>query len=335
MSNYLLSFIIPVYNNESTLNRTFNSIFNQSIGFNNLEVVFIDDKSTDNSKSILKNFEKKYENCKCICLEENTGTPNIPRNIGIKSASSEYVLFLDADDYVDIDFCKILYEKIVQTNRDVVSCSYNEVFGDTKKPREEIFQKEVIINPLKCEKYLKRGKDWWMPWDKIYRRSFLIENNIYFPEKVLAEDVIFNLKILLIVEDILFINQYHGYDWIIYDDSEKKSLSHEVNIEMINKFLEGYQIIFNMLKDKEEVLKILSEEFISSLYFDFCKLNSDKKSKIDILNRILKLEKSIEIKLVYNKVYYKIFHYLLYKKLFNLLMIYSKILYLLIILKNL
>ena len=122
---YKISVIVPVFNVEDTLQNAFDSILNQSIGFENLEVIFVDDKSTDKSADIIKEYSKKYNNVKSVILDENSGFAGKPRNIGIENATAPYLMFLDPDDIFLEDACEILYDNINKNNLELVSGNYN------------------------------------------------------------------------------------------------------------------------------------------------------------------------------------------------------------------
>jgi glycosyltransferase involved in cell wall biosynthesis len=121
---YKISVIIPVYNVENTISKAFDSIYNQSIDFQDIEVIFVDDCSTDNSLNIIQDYASKYDNVLALSLEENSGYAGKPRNIGIKNASSDYVMFLDPDDQFLSNACEILYNAIKNYNADLVSGNY-------------------------------------------------------------------------------------------------------------------------------------------------------------------------------------------------------------------
>lgn len=101
------SIIIPIYNVERFIARAIESAINQS--YDNIEIICVDDKSTDNSVSIVKEFMANDERIKLICNERNLGT-FATRNKGVLNASGEYLLFLDADDYLHKDTCLKCYE---------------------------------------------------------------------------------------------------------------------------------------------------------------------------------------------------------------------------------
>ena len=110
---YKISMIIPVYNAEKYLKRTINSIINQSIGFENIELILVDDNSQDNSKSIIEEYVAKYDNVIGIYSDKNHGFPGFGRNKGIEIASGQYIMFSDNDDEHDKDLCLLLFQKML------------------------------------------------------------------------------------------------------------------------------------------------------------------------------------------------------------------------------
>ena len=99
MLNYKISVIISTYNTGDFLNEFLESIKSQSIGFENIEVIFVDDNSNDEyTLKLLKEFEKSYDNVKIEFLNTNSGFPGTGRNVGLKLASADYVIFSDHDD---------------------------------------------------------------------------------------------------------------------------------------------------------------------------------------------------------------------------------------------
>lgn len=119
--SYKISIIVPVYNVQSTIENCFLSLQNQTIGFENLEIIFVNDCSTDRSYDIINIYTQMYDNIKYFSTEENSGVAGKPRNIGLKHATSDYVMFLDPDDTLTSDACKILYDKIIKSDVDIVS----------------------------------------------------------------------------------------------------------------------------------------------------------------------------------------------------------------------
>ena len=117
---YKISIIVPVYNVEDYLRNTLDSIVSQSFGLENLEVVLVDDKSTDGSADIIREYVDKYDNFKGIFFDEGSGFPGKPRNVGLEHATAEYIMFLDSDDWLEENACEVLYESIVDEDADNV-----------------------------------------------------------------------------------------------------------------------------------------------------------------------------------------------------------------------
>ena len=189
--NYKLSVIIPTYNAENYLLGAVNSIKNQSLGFENIEIILVDDNSSDNTKAILKELAQEHGNVKSIFLNDNSGTASQPRNVGIENASSAYIMFLDNDDIYYPKMCEEMYNAINDNDVDVVSCRYDingkipNSFLDNFNPEKYDFkgkydnEKDII--------YLDSVKDFpnimtlghpTMIWTKIFRKSFILEDNI-------------------------------------------------------------------------------------------------------------------------------------------------------------
>lgn len=132
MSDYKVSIIMPVYNADKYLRDSLDSIVNQSIGVENLEVVIVNDASTDRSADIIEEYCAEYPNFKAIHLKENIGAPHIPRNIAFKHTTADYIMFLDADDTYTPTACEALYSEISSGGADVVVGRYWRVYDECR-----------------------------------------------------------------------------------------------------------------------------------------------------------------------------------------------------------
>lgn len=207
---YKISIIIPIYNMENYLSNAIDSIINQSFGFSNLEVILVDDYSTDNSKYIIEEYCKKYDNIKGVFLKENSGFAGKPRNVGLKYASAEYVMFLDPDDSYFDNACDILYEKITDENVDMVSGNFIDSFFQNGEKYDWINDfglngDEIKVNSIK--ENIKLFNVYPSVWAKIFRREFLLSNNIWFPEQLPGQDLFFVHHALFEAKGIIFINK--------------------------------------------------------------------------------------------------------------------------------
>ena len=227
--DYKVSVIIPVYNAQNTLKVTINSVINQTIGFENIELILVDDCSTDNSREIIEEYSNVYSNIKPIFLEENTGCPGIPRNIGIKNATSDYIMFIDNDDEYFPEICDKLYDAMIMEDADIVVCNAlvtylnGDSFKISCKNSERILLDEEIT-------YF----DNVTVWNCIFKKSIILDNNLEFVDGV-SEDQIFVLEYYMHSKKLVYINDFSGYHHIQRKSSESNfSLNRE--IETINAF---------------------------------------------------------------------------------------------------
>lgn len=128
--NEKISIIIPIYNVKSHLREGIESLLNQSIGQEKLEIIMVDDCSDDGSEDIIDEYAKKYDCCVAVHLDENSGSANKPRNIGIESATGKYIMFLDSDDKFENDTCETLYDAIIKFDCDVAFARFRRIFSD-------------------------------------------------------------------------------------------------------------------------------------------------------------------------------------------------------------
>lgn len=174
-----ISIIMPVFNTEKYLNKSIQSVLNQTI--KDIELICIDDASTDNSLMILMNMKKKDNRIKIIHNDKNQG-PSISRNKGIELASGEFLGFMDDDDYVDLKFFETLYnysnDYDIVTGIYVLSTNYSFKYIHYIPYFSNIYYKGNIV-------------------DSIFRRSFINEHNIKFPNKIrIGEDIKFRQECL-------------------------------------------------------------------------------------------------------------------------------------------
>lgn len=204
-----ITVVIPVYNVEKYLKQCLDSVVNQSI-FKELEVICINDASTDKSLEILNNYSKKYENFKIIDLKENRGVSGA-RNIGIENSTCEYITFLDSDDFIEGKMYQKMYEKIIQEKSDIVECNYS-IYKDNKKQKIKKFYDK--------ENYLKTEINNWKEYllvsthggTKLIKKDVIIKNNLKFPKKLYYEDNYFFFILKLLSDKVSVINEtYYNY----------------------------------------------------------------------------------------------------------------------------
>ena len=186
--NPLISVIIPVYNVEKYLPECLDSVINQS--YKNLEIIIINDGSTDNSLSICNEYKEKDSRIRVIS-QENKGLA-ATRNVSLELSSADYIMFLDADDYINLDTVKILYENIQIFNADMSLADYTkdlELPINVEPTKRFLMSKEDMYNSLYdkhtratvCASIIKKslfGEDLRFPEGKIHEDAFVIHKLI-------------------------------------------------------------------------------------------------------------------------------------------------------------
>ncbi|MBR6162661.1 glycosyltransferase [bacterium] len=180
-----VSVIIPVYNTEKYITQCLDSIINQTL--NDIEIICINDNSTDNSLGILKEYSSKDKRIKIINLKKNSGVSKV-RNEGIKVATGEYIAFVDSDDFIDLDFYEKLYNIAKESNSD---CAKGNIFNYSEETR--LFELSDFYN---INDKIRDNKAFFYYGftSAIYKKQFIDRLNLRFPEGAnYFEDVYFSI----------------------------------------------------------------------------------------------------------------------------------------------
>lgn len=180
--NDLISVIIPVYNVEQYLERCINSILNQS--YNKLEIILVNDGSTDNSKDICLKYKNIDNRIKII--NQNNGGLSKARNTGINYSVGKYICFIDSDDFIHKDMINILYNNLIKTKSDISMCSFEKVYEEKKDLKVasnyiEYYNPKFydnLFNNLKIETIIS--------CNKLYKKSLF--NGLLYRENKFHED---------------------------------------------------------------------------------------------------------------------------------------------------
>lgn len=190
-----ISVILPCYNVENLIDRCLQSIVSQTVGIENLEIICVNDCSTDNTLNVLLEWEARYPDNFLIVNCDVNSRQGAARNRGLLYSSGEWIAFIDSDDWIERQYLEILYNKAKEGNFDLVCCgnirdfskelTYLENEGNavTLTGKESVIncdddRRELIIHPIIG----------YAAWGKLINRKLLVDNNILFPENMTYED---------------------------------------------------------------------------------------------------------------------------------------------------
>lgn len=286
------SIIIPVYNIERFLEECVDSVLEQD--FNDYQIILVDDGSTDKSGTICDSYAETYEQITVI-HKENSGLSKA-RNTGLLEATGDYIIFLDGDDYWQFSDSLSNINRIIDSEEsDIVLFFMAKLYpGDVLKRNENkiLIRKddsaEQRIQKLICNSMLSNSA-----CDKVYKRSMLIKNNLYFKEGIKSEDIEFNARVYSIMPSITVYNK----DLYVYRQTRKDSISHSVDLahckDMLNTFEDSLKLIN---KSNECLLSFFSFQYLLLLGNAFRLPNSVEKKRL--IDNIIKykwiMEKSID-----------------------------------------
>ena len=218
----ILTIVIPCYNSEETIECTLSTI----IDIQNIEIILINDGSTDNTHTIIKKYLEDYKNIKYE-YQNNKG-PGAARNKGIEMATGDYIMFLDSDDKIKTEnLCELIDKYLKYKQYDVIYYNFEQIL-----PNGQVYNTYRLekFKELSKEELIKNTISWNLPWGqfKIIESRIIKENNIYFDEQVKnSEELFFTIQVLVNSNKIFF------FDKIVYQYLKRKdSLSTKINLEL-------------------------------------------------------------------------------------------------------
>lgn len=197
-----ISIIIAAYNIERYIEKCISSLINQT--FSNIEIVVVNDGSTDNTLDIISNLAKKDLRIKVI-NKKNEGLIEA-RRTGYENASGDYLIFIDGDDWLDIKACELVHKQIKEHSYDIVNYTYFTAYENGKNIKSEIKSQRLNESEFLRELLLINIKP--CIWSKAIKRKFLEENNITFPKGVTyGEDLAMSIKMACNKPSVITINE--------------------------------------------------------------------------------------------------------------------------------
>ena len=230
---YKVSVIVPVFNSEIYLKKCIDSILNQTLI--DIEIILIDDGSTDNSLEIIRNYAKDFKNIK-YKSKENEGQA-IARNLGIKLATGDFICFVDSDDYIENTMLEKLYTNALINNSDIVICDYIEEYQN-----KQIKKKSLFINADSLHKsYILSVAG---PCSKIIKTDIFKQNNLKFLENNIYEDLAIIPTLALYSTKISYCEEIL-YHYVIRNNSTMQQTKYNKKLESIFNVMDSLYSHFN------------------------------------------------------------------------------------------
>ena len=231
-----VSLIIPIYNVESYLARCLTSVINQTLS--NIEIICINDGSTDDSLTILSDFAKN--DSRIVIFDRDNYGLGATRNFAVNKAKGEYLLFVDSDDWIDIDTCKKLYTVAKTNNLDILQAKFDRVDDLGKATYYNFFNSYPTDKVFTGLNFFNAAKPLLSyNWDKLWNRDFFIENKLYNPEGVYYEDLATTFKGYICAKRVMYLN-YCFYHYFVNTNSI-------TNIELNRRHIKGRIYQFNAI----------------------------------------------------------------------------------------
>ena len=286
-----VSIVIPVYNNEEYVIDCLNSIKEQT--YKNLEIIVINDGSTDRTLDKLKEFKNVFKNIKIVTIK-NQGQ-GYARNLGLTKTTGKYIMFIDSDDFIDKNTIEFSVEKIESENSDLVFFDWEYYYSEERKFKYKYYNNLFDNKKLEGKECLKiLDLSAYFTVNKLYRKSFLMENNIRYSEGHIYEDAEFWVKVAIKAKKISIL---HGpfYKVRLHDNSSTKTNYHDDT--HMTGFLLSVEKSLNIIKES----KYKSEDFVDlykyfiTKFFRYRKKRIPKKMHKDFTVKFLNLMKDTKI----------------------------------------
>lgn len=271
--NLLISVIIPVYNASEYLDKCLESVLSQTL--KNIEVICVDDGSTDNSVEIIRNYAASDD--RIILVQQTNKGAGAARNLGLQYARGKYVHFLDADDWLELSAYEESYKVIEDTQADVcvfLYIRYDNIHGTERKVKLFDTGKDTYRITNFATDYRHLCNTSVVPWNKLYRCEFLKKINAYFDEIICANDRAFYFQVITQAQKIVKLSEYLIY----YRENNANSLVGSSREKHFDCHLVANKRIFDIGRGfPGEVFRQILNTNMLDLFSFFTKSGQDQK----------------------------------------------------------
>ena len=299
---FKVAVIIPIYNMELFLRDAIDSVINQTIGFDNIQLILVNDGSNDKSPEIMEEYASKYGNVVSIHMPEKSGAAGKPRNEGIKRVDAEFIMFLDPDDFYDSKALEKMYNTAKEQDVEIVTANYRYANEDGSLWNKSVFDEERF----KSFKFSEENfSDSFYVWNsgscnKIFSSNLIKNNNIEFLVGVPAEDAYFTYAALLSTSAAYYLS-----DTIHYYRRRNKmgtlSVSWDRSLTYFKNISYAYKKIYDLFVEKNKIslFRYFYSKTLTSVFYKITdtKIMNDeeKKEAIKELRWLFELRNTLEI----------------------------------------
>lgn len=292
--NKKISFIVPIYNVEKYVEKCVDSLIKQT--YNNIEIILVDDGSTDRSANIIDNISKLDSRIKVF--HKSNGGVSSARNFGLRQCSGEFILFIDGDDYVEPEYAKYFYDLINSGKYDIAFNS--KCFDLVNKVKNNSDRKiEYYSYDMIYDIYTGKIGVGVAVWNKMYKKDFLDKNNIIFDENIwYGEGMLFNIICLTKTSKVIV-----GDNLVYHQVFNPKSAMRNFNLKSNYCGIRSLDIQKNYLKDDKKLIDAWYYHrrcFNMSILIGIIKSDTKDVYYEDYIKCIKKLRKDVFIPLKVN-----------------------------------
>ena len=270
----MISIIIPVYNVAPYLRKCMDSVCNQT--YRDIEIIAVNDGSKDESLDILKEYAAK--DSRIVIIDQPNSGVSAARNAGLERATGEYVLFLDGDDWIDLDTCALALMTVQQSGAQLVVWNYYREYATSSQKTTLFGQSAETFSDESAKQFHRRivgptGKEIKMPnlldsystaWGKLYRRDLIADCKFIDTKLVGSEDILFNVQVLYGVMCVAYLPSYLSH----YRKSNQTSLTTGYSDQIVIRWMEltrRIQILLDEHQVTEEYYQALTNRICCSL----------------------------------------------------------------------
>ena len=285
----LVSIIVPIYNVDKYLEECIESLKNQT--YKNLEIILINDGSTDNSEQICRK-EEKQDN-RIVFINKNNGGSASAKNVGLKIAKGDYIAFVDSDDFIELDMIEYMVNTINKSNVDIVQCKLRNYYTNTI----DFKQQEINEKSIDVKEFLYLILKQWensLFCNKLFKRDVI--ENVFFKEGRCIDDEFFTYKCVVNSKSIVTSNKI-VYNYRMRKSGVMKSESSQKQIlkDRVDYLYERYELVRKIYKD-------LDKSFLEHLLTYYLIISKDYYADEKLLDYMKNNLKSIKGKIITSNI---------------------------------